>query len=68
MEDECRGCILKHGMDSLSEDCPIGLPKHLSETEQCPCINCLVKVVCMGVCQPFKDYVLLVKEITGKKI
>lgn len=53
MTSECKGCIVYSEKDNR---CGIEIIPHISETEQCPCINCIVKIMCKGTCQDFKIY------------
>lgn len=58
MENECKGCTVYE-----DQICAIRLNPRISETLQCPCMNCLVKIMCIGVCQEFNTYV----KISGKE-
>ena len=51
-QESCRGCVLKNR-------CVDGVVPHLSETEQCPCITCLVKMVCNDTCEKWTEYLHL---------
>lgn len=53
MENECKGC-LSCPNDQIT--CKVGMVPHLSETESCPCLNCLVKGVCDETCYEFRKY------------
>lgn len=52
MNNECKGC-------NLEGDCVDGVKPHFSETKQCPCINCIVKVICHDACEEWKNYLEL---------
>lgn len=41
---ECEGCNLK-----VTEFCSLQ-NHHISEVRKCPCINCIVKMVCVKMC------------------
>lgn len=68
MDNGCRGCVIYAGETykpkPTSKTCPIGIIKAISETEECPCRKCLVKVMCTGVCVEFKKYVNTSRRIT----
>jgi len=63
MDDECRGCSALNG-----EKCINGLKPHISETEHCPCINCIVKVMCDNVCKKFIRYTNLTYYLRGDRV
>lgn len=52
MESKCKGCL------SLSQGgrCASNHILQISETEQCPCIDCVVKIMCLDTCEEFKAY------------
>jgi len=52
IQDSCRGCVLKNR-------CVDGMVPYISETEHCPCMTCLVKVVCTDTCEKWEDYLHL---------
>lgn len=63
MSNECKGCIVYNEDDNR---CAIEIIPHISETEHCPCINCIVKVMCKVVCQEFKLYAGLSTKRDGE--
>ena len=65
MENECRGCM--SFKPHISLECRDEAMLHLSETEQCPCSTCLVKVICTMGCEDFKNYARLCKIKIGDK-
>jgi hypothetical protein len=50
-KNECEGCPIYKTVHSepVNKACP-----YLSETLKCPCKNCLIKVVCSDLCEPWK--------------
>lgn len=61
MVNPCKGCLV------FSDDgrCLTGLDPHLSETEQCPCMNCLVKMICDEDCSDYREYKALWRRRRG---
>lgn len=54
MENECRGC---HSYISNEQKvCDAGIIPYISETELCPCLNCIVKGMCEVTCVEFRKY------------
>lgn len=51
--EECRGCVVYSKTDNR---CAVDIIPHISETEHCPCMSCIVKVMCKGMCQKYKTY------------
>lgn len=52
MDNDCKGCE-----SYVNGRCELGILLHMSETEQCPCSTCLVKVTCEdNVCEAFVQY------------
>lgn len=60
MENGCKGCVLEG-------DCVDGIKPCLSKTQQCPCLNCIVKTMCHEVCEAWTDYVHLNQMITDEE-
>ena len=58
MENECKGCSVVN-----TEGCMNGLIPRISETQFCPCINCILKGICEDVCEDFEKYLELVKRL-----
>lgn len=56
MEIECEGCTL---YSRYLAKCTDYIIPHISETLQCPCRTCIVKVVCNYTCKDFKAYIKL---------
>lgn len=54
MERECRGCHSYTPNDQKS--CEAGITSRISETERCPCLNCIVKGMCDETCFEFRKY------------
>lgn len=50
--EDCKGCI------TLSQEghCFSQFIPYISETKHCPCLTCLVKVICIGACEEFNEY------------
>ena len=59
MENECKGCYLEG-------DCVDGVKPHLSETESCPCLNCIVKIMCRDGCEKWKNYLDLTNNFLNR--
>ena len=58
MENECKGCVAYRNTYGEDEPhCGLALISRISETEQCPCITCIVKVVCVSTCSDYQKYV-----------
>lgn len=55
MDDKYKGC---KGCITLSQEgyCFSQFIPYISETLQCPCLTCIVKVVCMASCKEFNEY------------
>lgn len=51
--EECKGCQALGG----DEFCTNGLDQNMPKDYQCPCLNCIVKVVCQNECGAFLNYV-----------
>ena len=62
MNDECRGCTALN-----KEECVNGCEPHISKTEHCPCINCIVKVMCNSVCEKFIEYTNSTYHLRGDR-
>jgi len=57
MGDGCRGCIAcKHDEKTDTFCCILEIIPYISETEQCPCIDCLVKAICTVFCRELLYY------------
>lgn len=50
---ECKGC---QALDS-DNCCTNGLDQNMPKDDQCPCFNCIVKVICQEECDEFLTYV-----------
>ena len=62
LHEICKGCKMNgkkltylDGKNTYIRDCRIKTPV-LSSTEQCPCINCLIKGICSHGCEEYLDY------------
>lgn len=61
---ECKGCTTYDYDEALQEGtCLEGLNPHISNTKQCPCLNCIVKMICEDGCINFRRYCKLDIEI-----
>jgi len=58
MSNECEGC-----RSYTQTYCSYGLIHNISNTNGCPCKTCLVKGVCVSICEEFINYKLLSREI-----
>ncbi len=63
-ENKCKGCK-SYRPYAVRGTCSTGLSQKLLNGE-CPCVKCLVKVMCIQVCDPFKEYVELVSKTLQK--
>lgn len=52
LRDPCKGCICCE----INGSCGMGITPYISETVHCPCLNCIVKVICRDICEEFKKY------------
>ena len=53
MKSECRGC---NSYNKENAYCEAGVPKTMEEYS-CPCMTCIVKMICESSCKDFKKYV-----------
>ena len=51
MDSECKGCLVYR-----DHECGVKLIPYISETLQCPCRKCLVKVICKNGCEDIDAY------------
>ena len=63
VESECKGCrtYVTYGYGNKWA-CAGGITLRLSETEQCPCLTCLIKGMCRVMCGELDAYVALTKH------
>ena len=52
MFSECKGCLAL----GPKGNCRNGLETRISETNPCPCMNCIVKMICRTQCDDFKVF------------
>ena len=52
MTNECKGCMYC----DINGVCGMRIIPYLSKTKQCPCMNCIVKIMCKGICEEFIIY------------
>lgn len=57
MTTGCEGC---HSYNKESPMCQAGVIQEVREY-LCPCLDCLIKMVCVKPCEPFKKYVDMCK-------
>lgn len=57
MPRECEGCNTAVN----GSQCMLSIIPHLSSTQQCPCLTCIVKPICIVTCDRFEEYVRLSK-------
>lgn len=52
MNNECQGCqaLLRDG------NCTNGLDQNMPKDHLCPCMNCIIKVICEEECEEFLRY------------
>lgn len=59
MKNDCEGCIVyrnKYGEDE--PHCRVGIIPYISESLQCPCRSCIVKMVCKeDTCDKYRTYI-----------
>lgn len=60
------GCI---GCTALGYDdkCTNGFDQDMSKDNPCPCMNCIVKMVCRNECREYFDYALKIWSARGNK-
>ena len=57
MESKCKGCrTYDYVLELHKGSCLAGVTPQLSETEQCPCITCIVKMICGEGCKAYIEY------------
>lgn len=54
MKNDCKGC--KTYDEGERKSCSVGINPHLSETEECPCMICLIKSMCNDACADLINY------------
>ena len=64
LKNECEGCKSYNDIESKGACLACNIPR-LSNSIKCPCIICLVKGMCVRVCEEFKIYVDKVYEYHG---
>lgn len=53
----CYGCLTYDG----TEDCSL-----YNNVGNCPCINCILKMICQDSCQKYCDWITPKRKKTGK--
>jgi hypothetical protein len=61
ISEECKGC-------RLDGNCFYHLNPKISETVQCPCIDCLVKAMCSEACEEWREYIRLNGSLKKRKV
>jgi hypothetical protein len=57
MEDKCFGCVAYRNLyGEENPHCGLAVIPCISESLKCPCINCIIKVVCDQTCEAFRIY------------
>ena len=56
MDKGCKGCYSYTYNEIIGASCSYGLIKNIPNIDKCPCQTCLVKVVCVRLCNEFKEY------------
>lgn len=51
MSSNCEGC-----KDYKNKECNVNLIPRISDTEHCPCMDCLVKAICQYSCNDYNNY------------
>lgn len=64
-KNECRGCRMCY---KKTLKCSIDMVPYISETEQCPCMICLVKGMCNSVCADFLKHSSASFKHQGEKV
>lgn len=54
--DDCKGCKSFRFNTPFGLCCSASSVQHLSKTESCPCITCLIKGMCGRACEEFQIY------------
>ena len=55
MNKHCFGCIAYHEVYEFEKDVECSF-QFSNIDGLCPCTNCIVKVICNQICDPFVDY------------
>lgn len=60
LHELCRGCksyalIIQGAKQVFHRSCMIDIPI-ISSTDKCPCMTCLLKVMCGKICEDFVDF------------
>ena len=65
----CKGCRTsskyadqRDGKSKCKRICLVSIPV-LSETQQCPCITCLIKGMCLSGCEEFREYSNVIQRL-----
>ena len=62
---DCKGCYSEQYMDTTSKNhtvCGVLYKGKLKVIFMCPCVECLIKMMCEKACQSYKDYVQKVNK------
>ena len=59
MGNECKGCKTYKGEKS---HCSIEINPHMSETNKCPCLTCLIKSMCDYACGDLIKYATMAAD------
>ena len=50
---ECKGCYV---YDEELKWCSMDLIPYISKTQKCPCLKCLIKMMCKSECEEYQIY------------
>jgi len=59
-DNECKGCML---YTTYGTEVCRGVSKAKIGGVACPCMKCLVKMMCMGVCDEFKKHRISIGKV-----
>ena len=71
MENECEGCLTYNNTyDNVKGKpyCELYIIPRLSEVQQCPCLNCLIKCICVNRCKDFVKHMNLSRQTIYPKL
>jgi hypothetical protein len=60
-DDICKGCVFENGKDK--SECRI---KNNGRDKECPCIECLLKCMCINVCPAYDKLMDEIMKIWGR--
>ena len=58
---DCKGCYSERFMNTAHKNytvCEILYEGEIKVIFMCPCVECLIKMMCTEICQSYKDYII----------